>query len=270
MGLSPTPPLDRCVVLTGRIWSNAMKDEQDWLRSPDGWNTTLHWQPTSCQWEQFQALYHQLVQLNQAVNLTRITSPQDFLEKHVWDSLWGIQPWLIDYPESSLRVIDIGTGGGFPGCPVAIAKPHWQVTLLDATHKKMTCLETLCQQLELTNVKPLCDRAETLGRSAQHRNHYDLALIRAVDGATVCAEYALPMLTLEGMAVLYRGQWTVEEEDRLKQALQLLGGEVQEITVTQTPVTQSVRHRILVQKKVSTPADYPRRVGVPSRRPLGL
>jgi 16S rRNA (guanine527-N7)-methyltransferase len=250
--------------------SKAMQEDTDWLRSPDWWNPTLHWHPSSAQWQQFQNFYDQLVKLNQEVNLTRITSPQDFLEKHIWDSLWGIQPWLIQHPAGSLRVIDIGTGGGFPGCPVAIAQPHWQITLLDATRKKMTCLETLCQQMALRNVRTVCDRAETLGRSAQYRNHYDLVLIRAVDVATVCAEYALPFLILEGIAVLYRGQWTVEEENALNRSLQQLGGEIQEITLTHTPMTQGVRHRILVRKKFPTPEDYPRRVGVPSRRPLGL
>ena len=243
--------------------------EMEWLRSLQWWSDSLHWTPFAAQRLQFQKLYEELVNLNREVNLTRITNTEEFLEKHLWDSLWGIQPWLMSTQSTALRVIDIGTGGGFPGCPVAIAQPLWQVTLLDATRKKVACLETLCQHLGLDNVKLVSDRAENLGQLLQYREQFDLALIRAVDIAPVCAEYALPFLTLQGVAVLYRGQWTPEEEQQLEKALQVLGGQIQEVRATHTPLSNSIRHCIVIQKNRPTPKDYPRRSGLPSRRPLG-
>jgi 16S rRNA (guanine527-N7)-methyltransferase len=243
--------------------------EMEWLRSLQWWSDSLHWAPFAAQRLQFQKLYKELVKLNQEVNLTRITSPEEFLEKHLWDSLWGIQPWLVSTQPSECSVIDIGTGGGFPGCPVAIAQPTWQVTLLDATRKKVACLEQLCEHLGLANVKLVSDRAENLGQHPQYRAQFDLALIRAVDIAPVCAEYAIPFLQLQGIAVLYRGQWTQAEEQQLDTALQSLGGQIQEVRVTHTPLSNSIRHCIVIQKQMPTPKDYPRRSGVPSRRPLG-
>jgi 16S rRNA (guanine527-N7)-methyltransferase len=245
-----------------------MMTNVEWLRSSQWWNDSLQWLPTAAQRLQFQQLYTELVQLNQEVNLTRITDTEDFLEKHLWDSLWGIQPWLTVASEN-LKIIDIGTGGGFPGFPVAIAQPTWQMTLLDATRKKVTCLEKLSQYLGLDTVTLVSDRAENLGQLSQYREQFDLALIRAVDIAPVCAEYALPFLKLQGRAVLYRGQWTQEEEQQLLKALQILGGQIEAVRVTHTPLSGSIRHCIILRKQGSTPAEYPRCSGVPSRRPLG-
>jgi 16S rRNA (guanine527-N7)-methyltransferase len=234
----------------------------------DRWQQTLNWHPTADQQNQFQVLLTQLCQLNQTVNLTRITDPDAFWEKHLWDSLWGIQPWLGKQSER-LRAVDVGTGGGFPGIPVAIAQPHWQMTLLDATRKKVACLETLCQHLALTQVQTVCDRVETFGHQKSDRASFDVALIRAVGPASSCAEYALPLLKVKGTAVLYRGQWTAAEEQILQQALIQLGGELTELRTTTTPLTHSQRHGLYLSKIRATPSSFPRKVGLPVQRPLG-
>jgi 16S rRNA (guanine527-N7)-methyltransferase len=233
------------------------------------WQQTLHWSPTPDQQAQFQALLIQLCELNKGVNLTRITNPEDFWEKHLWDSLWGIQPWLNLQPEA-LRVIDIGTGGGFPGCPVAIAQSQWRITLLDATRKKVACLETLCQGLPLNNAHPVCDRAEDLGKNPQYRGKFDIALIRAVGPVSSCAEYAIPFLKVGGTAVIYRGQWNLEEEKVLQRALPLLGSELTDLRATTTPLTQSQRHCLYLKKVQSTPSKFPRKIGLPAQQPLGI
>ncbi len=241
--------------------------EQDWL-------SKLGWQPNVTQQQQFQSLYEQVLLGNQQLNLTRITDAQDFWEKHLWDSLQGVIPWLSDFHThlpalpADCRVIDIGTGGGFPGLPTAIACPHWQVSLLDATRKKMVFLETVAQKLALTNVEMICDRAESVGQQATHRQQYDLALIRAVGPASVCTEYALPLLKLQGVAVLYRGQWSADEAQAFPAALEQLGGRLLSVTHCQTPIHQDHRHFIYVQKQHSTPSRFPRRVGIPTKRPL--
>jgi 16S rRNA (guanine527-N7)-methyltransferase len=241
----------------------------------DLWQTTLGWSPSSQQQQQFQRLLTQVLELNQTVNLTRITDSEAFWEKHLWDSLWGIKDWLVPEPkfpplEPSLNVIDIGTGGGFPGCPAAIACPNWQITLLDSTRKKIACLETLCQTLPLKNATAICDRAETLGQNPNYREHYDRVLIRAVGPASTCAEYALPFLKVGGTAVLYRGQWSLAEEQILARALRHLDADLVETQVSNTPLTQAQRHCLYLQKSRITNVSYPRQNGLPSKYPLGL
>jgi 16S rRNA (guanine527-N7)-methyltransferase len=247
------------------------------------WQKTLHWQPTSHQQQQLQQLYELILEGNRQLNLTRITEPSEFWEKHLWDSLRGIAPFLKDEGAgrteeeepnssfknpSSLQVIDIGTGGGFPGIPAAIACPDWQVTLLDSTQKKVTFLQTLAATLELENITTLVDRAEQVGQLPEHREAYDLALIRAVGPASVCAEYALPLLKLEGQAVLYRGQWTPEETEVLRPVVAQLGGAIAAIEECSTPVSQGMRHCLYLRKVAPTPSEFPRAIGVPAKQPL--
>jgi 16S rRNA (guanine527-N7)-methyltransferase len=266
------------------------------------WQETLAWQPTPQQQQQFQQLYQLILQGNRQLNLTRITEPIEFWEKHLWDSLRGViqkdegergkdegegmkdegafsslippcQAWqsppssFIAHP-SSLRVIDIGTGAGFPGIPVAIVRPDWQVTLLDSTRKKIEFVRSVLTELGIQNARTVSDRVEQVGHQRLHREKYDLALLRAVAPVTVCAEYALPLLKIGGWAVLYRGQWTEAETAALETALEMLGGTIAKIDAFTTPLSQGVRHCIYVQKVAATPVEFPRAVGVPAQRPL--
>lgn len=252
--------------------------QQDTFHLPEMstvWQETLHWQPTAQQQTQLQHLYELIMAGNRQLNLTRITEPTEFWEKHLWDSLRGIAPFLIEELRSpvesdpaSFKVIDVGTGGGFPGVPVAIARSDWQITLADSTQKKIAFLDTLVQALGLAQVHPLASRAEELGQQRQHREAYDLALVRAVGSASVCAEYVLPLLKLEGQAVLYRGQWSAEETEALRPAVAQLGGAIVAVEAFTTPVSQSVRHCLYLQKVAPTPAEFPRAVGIPGKQPL--
>jgi 16S rRNA (guanine527-N7)-methyltransferase len=254
----------------------------------DLWLNTLDWQPQPTQIQQFQQLYAGILAGNQQFNLTRITAPDEFWEKHLWDSLRGIRRWLTlesgedggdgaDEGEmgissarspASFTVIDIGTGGGFPGVPVAIARPDWNVTLLDSTRKKIDFLDRLLPTLGITNTKTLVDRVEQVGQQPQYREQFDLALIRAVAAAPVCAEYALPLLKVGGSAILYRGQWTEAEAIALQSTVGQLGGRLAATDQFTTPLTAGERHCLLLQKIASTPAQYPRAVGVPSQKPI--
>lgn len=246
------------------------------LSSPELASPALSpWQPTAAQQTQFQALYQGIVRGNALLNLTRLTEPAEFWEKHLWDSLRGVS-WLLSQEQTqpgatqNLSVLDIGTGGGFPGIPVAIALPQTSVTLLDSTRKKVAFLEALALDLGLTNISTQTARAEALGQDPDHRETYDLTLIRAVGPATVCAEYCLPLLDLGGTAVLYRGQWTAEEESALSLAVEQLGGEIHEIQAFTTPLSAGARHCIYLKKYRETPKRFPRPVGIPQQRPLGL
>jgi len=236
------------------------------------WHQTLGWQPTEVQQGQFQKLYEQILEGNRLLNLTRITEPQEFWEKHLWDSLWGIKPWLTDVAEAEMaspdplgspyKVIDIGTGCGFPGVPVAIARPDWFVTLLDSTRKKLVFLDSLLASLGITNAQTWVERAEQLGKSVEHREQYDLVLIRAVASAVVCAQYCLPLLKVGGVAVLYRGQWTEEEAIALKSVVTKLGGEVEAIEAVKTPLTEGIRHCVYLKKAVTSRKESPQKRGL--------
>lgn len=257
----------------------------------DRWRSTLNWCPSPTQQQQFVAIYQAIVQANQFLNLTRLTTPTDFWEKHLWDSLSGLSfffpnpldpsgtspdrspdrstPPLDTLPQPR-RIIDIGTGGGFPGLPAAVLWPDSTVTLLDATRKKVAFLEGLIERLNLATVTALVGRAEAVGQADGQRESYDLALVRAVGGVTICAEYALPLVRRGGYAVLYRGQWSEAEEESLRSAALDLGGVITAVKPLTTPLTGAMRHCILLKKEADTPEAYPRSIGVPNQKPLGL
>ena len=217
----------------------------------DMWQQTLNWQPTAEQQQLFQQLYEAILEGNQRLNLTRITEPVEFWEKHLWDSLRGVKSQAsgvrTEIDSTSLKIIDIGTGAGFPGIPVAIAFPEHSVTLLDSTRKKITFLDTLIAQIGIKNATTLIGRAESVAQQLQHRQAYDVALLRAVASATVCAEYALPFLKNGGLAILYRGHWTEEETDDLTSVVDNLGGVIESIEAFTTPLSHSARHCIYLR-----------------------
>ncbi|HEY9782500.1 MAG TPA: 16S rRNA (guanine(527)-N(7))-methyltransferase RsmG [Leptolyngbyaceae cyanobacterium] len=231
----------------------------------------LNWQPNAEQQLQFQRLYELIIKANQTLNLTRITEPLDFWEKHLWDSLRGIMPLLEARGErlevrgerleargegreeelvqhSAFKIVDIGSGAGFPGIPTAIARPDSQVTLLDSTRKKIAFLDSLIAELGIGNVNTVTGRAEVVGKESQHRQAYDIALIRAVGSASICAEYALPFLKSGGLAVLYRGNWTTEEAETLQNTVKRLGGAIEKVEEFTTPLSNSIRHCVYIRK----------------------
>ncbi len=232
------------------------------------WQQTLSWQPSATQEELFQLVYQEILKGNRQQNLTRITTPEDFWEKHLWDSLSGIVGLDKNYLAQKLQVIDIGTGAGFPGIPLAIAFPDWHITLLDSTRKKIAFVNTLINQLNLTNATGIVARAEALGRISGDRETYDLALIRAVSKASVCAEYSLPFIKVGGLAILYRGHWSNEDTASLESAVAQLGSEIELIYPWQTPISQGIRHCVYLRKHSVTPKKFPRAVGIPDKQPL--
>jgi 16S rRNA (guanine527-N7)-methyltransferase len=231
------------------------------------WQATLGWQPTAAQQDLFQRLYETIVETNRSLNLTRITEPNEFWEKHLWDSLRGIQAWLPEDPES-LNVVDIGTGAGFPGLPIAIIKPHWKCTLVDSTRKKVKFVQETADALGLTGVTGLSDRAEQLGHSKYYREAYDLATIRAVAGISVCAEYVLPLVKVGGTGILYRGQWSEEEAAACEGAVAQLGGRLDRVEIFETPLSQSMRACVYLKKVATTSHEFPRAIGIPTQMPL--
>ncbi|MFN4842873.1 MAG: 16S rRNA (guanine(527)-N(7))-methyltransferase RsmG [Dolichospermum sp.] len=234
------------------------------------WQKTLNWQPTNLQENQFQQLYQLIIAVNRQINLTRITEPEEFWEKHLWDSLRGIAPKQIFIPgiDKGKRIIDIGTGAGFPGLPIALIFPNSQVTLLDSTGKKINFIETVLSALALNNAKTLLGRAEEIGQQYEHRQNYDVAVIRAVGNVSVCAEYSLPLVRKGGLAIIYRGSWSEAENESLETAVEQLGGVVELIEEFSTPLSNSMRHCLYLRKVTNTPISFPRGVGIPSQKPI--
>lgn len=213
----------------------------------DIWQETLGWQPSLAQEELFNKFYQQILIGNQQLNLTRITEVTDFWEKHLWDSLKGIQP-LLNTSETSRKIIDIGTGAGMPGVPIAISLPQAQVVLLDSTHKKLKFLDQLILDIHLPDTTTLLGRAEQVNNQINHRQQYDVVTIRAVAKIEMCVKYSLPFLNSDGVAILYRGNWTEEEALQLEEILSKYKSKIVDITSFTTPITNSQRHCIYLQR----------------------
>lgn len=212
---------------------------------------------------QFDLLCTRLIERNKVVNLTAITDPDEIREKHFADSL-AILQWagLAD----CRKMIDLGTGGGFPGLPVAITCPQIDVTMLDSAGKKLAFVDDMIAELGLANARILWARAEDAAHDADHREAYDLAVSRAVAPLPVLVEYALPFLRSGGAFVSYKGA-AADEIEASARALRELGGEV-ETTVPYTIEGGDERVFIVIRKTGETPQKYPRRAGKPSKSPI--
>jgi 16S rRNA (guanine527-N7)-methyltransferase len=217
---------------------------------------------TPAQADAFETYYRELVAWNARVNLTAITARDDVLVKHFLDSL-SVTLQLRD----AQRVIDIGAGAGFPGIPLKIVLPHLRLTLLEATGKKVAFLKHIIAQLDLRDAVAIQARAEDLAHDAAHRAQYDVAVARAVANLATLLEYALPFVRQRGIFIAQKGV-AVDEEIRVAaRALDLLGGRVREVAPVQLPGLEP-RHLIIVEKAAATPEQYPRRAGIPERKPL--
>ncbi|WP_017296093.1 16S rRNA (guanine(527)-N(7))-methyltransferase RsmG [Geminocystis herdmanii] len=228
------------------------------------WKNTINWIPSPENLRLWQELYNEILVINQHLNLTRITTAEEFWEKNLWDSLAPI----LQYDLTDKKIIDIGTGGGFPGLPISIVFPTSKLTLMDSVAKKINFIKEVAKKLNLTNINTLVDRAEALGQDQNHRKQYDFALIRAVAEVSVCLEYSLPLLKIGGIAILYRGNLTEEEKLKSAEISHKLGGKLIKITNQNTPIQNHTRHCIYIEKVKLTQKKYPREVGKPTKSPL--
>ncbi len=214
--------------------------------------------------EQFARFCALLQEWNQRVNLTAITDTSDIYVKHFLDSLTAL-PYI---PDQAKTLLDIGSGGGFPGLPLAIARPGLRVTLLEAHARKTAFLSAMVTDLGLPNVSVVTGRAETEGHLPQFRGAFDVTITRAVDALAVLVEYQLPFLRVGGLAIALKKGDMAQEVATATHALTLLDGWLRSVEPVTLDALGDDRSVILVEKAGPTPERYPRRPGMPAKRPL--
>ena len=218
----------------------------------------------------FQRYYEELVVWNEKFNLTAITGYEQVQVRHFLDSLSCLMPQEIRSALQSpgASAIDVGTGAGFPGIPLKLVCGPARLTLLEATAKKVTFLEHLVSTLRLSGVVAIHDRAEHLGHDPMHREAYDLAFARAVADLPVLVEYALPFCSVGGYFVAMKGESGPGEAWNANHAISLLGGELKSVIPVHLPHLPENRTLVIIQKVSPSPGSYPRRPGMPAKRPL--
>ncbi|MEJ5336037.1 MAG: 16S rRNA (guanine(527)-N(7))-methyltransferase RsmG [Thermus sp.] len=215
--------------------------------------------------EAFSRLYDLLLEGNRKASLTALRTEEEIVLKHFLDSLTLLRLPLWEGP---LRVLDLGTGPGFPGLPLKIVRPELEMVLLDATRKKVAFVEEAIAALGLRGARALWGRAEVLAHAPEHREAYGRVVARAVAPLCVLAELGLPFLAPEGVMVAQKGPRVEEELSGLPEALEVLGGALLGVETFPLPFSGEGRSLVLLKKAHPTPSRYPRRPGVPERNPL--
>jgi 16S rRNA (guanine527-N7)-methyltransferase len=217
----------------------------------------------------FETCHDELLEWNLRFNLTAITDRQGVLVRHFLDSLSCLKALPASQLAAGARVIDVGSGAGFPGLPLKIVCPEMRLTLLEATRKKVSFLEHIVGVLGLNDVAVVHGRAEELGHDPAHREAYDWAVARAVADMPTLAEYLLPLVRVGGGVLAQKGKDAPAEVQQAEKAIMSLGGRVRQLVTVELRGLAETRYLVMVDKVAATPKGYPRRPGVPKKRPLG-
>lgn len=218
---------------------------------------------TEEQGKSFYQYMNLLIEWNQKMNLTAIIEPDDVILKHFIDSI-TINKYI---EKEDTDIIDIGTGAGFPGIPIKIIHPEINITLLDSLQKRIIFLEEVICQLQLSQINCIHARAEETSANKQYRESYSIAVSRAVARLNILVEYMLPFVKKGGKCICMKGP-NLEELDEAKKAIELLGGEVQQVDKLILPESNIERNIIIIRKIKDTPKKYPRKVGQANKQPI--
>jgi 16S rRNA (guanine527-N7)-methyltransferase len=214
---------------------------------------------------QFNHYYQELIKWNKKINLTAITDEKEVVVKHFYDSLTA----SFDLPFAGpLKVCDVGSGAGFPGIPLKILFPNLKLTIIDSLEKRLKFLDHLIDALGLQDVHLEHERAETFGHRKDAREQFDRVLARAVAHLSVLSEYCLPLVRTGGFLVAMKGLNAAQEIVDARQAIKKLGGAVDRTMNFELPDHMGSRTIVVIKKKWATPARYPRKPGIPARKPL--
>lgn len=221
------------------------------------------------QMEQFYQYYKLLIEWNKVMNLTAITEMNEVVVKHFLDSISFVKV-IEDANSLDAKVIDVGTGAGFPGIPLKIAFPGLKMILLDSLNKRVKFLNEVIVQLGLEDISAVHGRAEDLGRVETYREQFDYAVSRAVANIATLSEYCLPYVKLGGVFVSYKSGKIDEELEAGKKAIRMLGGDVSDVVKFQLSGTDAGRSFAVIRKLENTGKKYPRKAGIPGKEPLGI
>ncbi len=215
--------------------------------------------------QQFDQLTTELIEWSQRMNLTAITDPDDILIKHHLDSLTLVK---VIHQFDGMRLIDVGTGAGYPGLALAITFPKLHVTFMDSTGKKLKYIDHVGNVLKLDNIRTLHSRAEDAGRNPAHRESYDIVTARAVARMPALMEYTLPLAKLDAQVIAMKGGTAYEETNSAANEISKLGGELYSIEEITLQTINDPRYLVVVDKIEPTPPYYPRNAGIPTREPI--
>jgi 16S rRNA (guanine527-N7)-methyltransferase len=229
------------------------------LRSLFGVNLSPHQASSLMQYE------HLLIEWNNKFNLTAIRESEGIRTKHFLDSLSCMSAWKENPPS---RLIDIGTGAGFPGIPLKIVLPKLHLTLVESVGKKADFCKFVAKALDLDRVEVVQARAEELGQSTHYREKYDWAVARSVAALPALVEYLLPLVRVGGAALAQKGENGISEAQQAENACKILGGHLRQLRPVSLPGVVEERFLIIIDKIAPTPPQFPRRVGIPVKSPL--
>lgn len=212
---------------------------------------------------QFEKYFDMLIEKNKVMNLTAITEFDEVIEKHFLDSINLIR---VTDLRAEKRIIDLGTGAGFPGIPLKIAFPNLHIVLADSLNKRIKFLKEVIDELSLENIEAVHGRAEDLAQKQEYREKFDYCVSRAVANLSTLSEYCLPFVKMGGQFISYKSGECEDEINSSKNAIKLLGGKI--VNVEKFELGDSNRSFVVINKNVSTPKKYPRKAGLPSKSPL--
>lgn len=218
---------------------------------------------SDAQKQQFMDYYEFLVETNKVMNLTAITEFDEVIEKHFLDSLSLCKVYDLD---RKVKILDMGTGAGFPGIPFKIAFPELEIVLADSLNKRIKFLQEVIERLGLSNITALHARAEELGRDKNYREQFDLCVSRAVANLSSLSEYCIPFVKEGGKFISYKSGEIEEEVSQAKKAIKLLGGKIED--VYKFDLYEQKRSFVIISKEKKTPKTYPRKAGTPTKEPI--
>lgn len=204
-----------------------------------------------------------LLEWNEKINLTAITEEDEIILKHFIDSCS-----ILKYIENNQKIIDIGTGAGFPGIPLKIMNESLNITLVDSLNKRVNFLNEVIKELELKNIEAIHSRAEDIGKDDKYREKYDIATSRAVANLSTLLEYLMPFVKVNGMCICMKGPNIEEELNEAKKAIKEFGGKLEEVYNFKLPNSDIERNIIIVRKIEKIKLKYPRKAGIPAKEPI--